>query len=86
VTQRLRGVLLLLDQRVAGSLVSKVAKRLGLGRPFDIGQNVWYLIPGELATGVLKVHHGVAYEIGIADKQLTGSSRRKQRSFIASLQ
>ena len=42
---------------------------------FRLGLNYWYLAPIKGATAVLKVRHGIVEEVGIADKQLTGSHR-----------
>jgi hypothetical protein len=73
-----------LDGVLPGSRVSAVPKRLHVGKPFVIGQNTWYFIPGRSATGVLKVRHGEIFEVGIANKQLTSGSRASQRRFMSS--
>jgi hypothetical protein len=71
-----------LDGVKPGAMVSAAKRRLRLGRPFQVGLNTWYLIPGNAATGVLKVRHGLIYEIGIADKRLTSGARPSQRRFF----
>jgi hypothetical protein len=64
--------------------LSKVARRLRLGRGFTIGKNTWYVVPGKRTNGILKVQHGVIREIGIASKPLTTGSRRRVRRFFLS--
>jgi hypothetical protein len=71
-----------LDGVKPGAMVSAAKRRLRLERPFQVGLNTWYLIPGRAATGVLKVRHGLIYEIGIADKRLTSGARPNQRRFL----
>ncbi len=71
-----------LDGIVPGELITKVPRKLHLEKPFQGGANTWYFVPGKLATGVLKVRHGLIYEIGIADKALTSGSRASQRKFF----
>jgi hypothetical protein len=56
-----------------GARLARVARRLHVGRPFKIGINTWYLVPNGASTGVLKVRHGIVFEVGIADKRLTAS-------------
>jgi hypothetical protein len=73
-----------LDGILPGSQISAVPKRLRVGKPFVIGQNTWYFVPGKSATGVLKVRHGEIFEIGIANRQLTSGSRSSQRAFMSS--
>jgi hypothetical protein len=73
-----------LDGILPGSQISAVPKRLHVGKPFVIGQNTWYFVPGKAATGVLKVRNGEIFEIGIANKRLTSGSRRSQRAFMSS--
>jgi hypothetical protein len=72
-----------LDGILPGSQISAVPKRLHVGKPFVIGQNTWYFVPGKAATGVLKVRHGEIFEVGIANKQLTSGSRKSQRAFMS---
>lgn len=72
-----------LDGILPGSQISAVPKRLHVGKPFVIGQNTWYFVPGKSATGVLKVRNGEIFEIGIANKQLTSGSRSSQRAFMS---
>jgi hypothetical protein len=73
-----------LDGILPGSQISAVPKRLHVGKPFVIGQNTWYFVPGKSETGVLKVRNGEIFEIGIANKQLTSGSRSSQRAFMSS--
>jgi pimeloyl-ACP methyl ester carboxylesterase len=64
-----------------GARVSRIAKRLHLAKPFQIGLNRWYVTAG---SGVLKVRRGVVEEIGIASRQLLhgrAAQRRLLRSF-----
>lgn len=58
-----------------GARLRRVARRLHVGRPFEIGLNTWYLVGNGTSRGVLKVRHGVILEIGIANKQLTAAGR-----------
>jgi hypothetical protein len=62
-----------------GARLSRVARRLKIGRRFTVGLNTWYLTPNGRSRGVLKVRHGIIEEIGIADKRLTGSYRQTRR-------
>ncbi len=60
--------------RASATLVS-ARQALPHGDYFRLGLNYWYLAPIKGATAVLKVRHGIVEEVGIADKQLTGSHR-----------
>ena len=63
-----------------GTRLSKVARKLRVGRPIRIGLNDWYLAPnGGPSVGVLKVRHGIIEEVGIADKRFSYSSRVGQK-------
>lgn len=62
-----------------GSHLAAVARRLRVGSGFQVGLNRWYLLPNGASRGVLKVRHGVIEEIGIANRQLTDSSRADRR-------
>ncbi len=73
-----------LDGVLPGSQISAVPKSLHLEKPFVIGLNTWYLVPGSKATGLLKVRKGEIFEIGIANKQLIGSTRKQQKFFMQS--
>ncbi|MGA9859679.1 MAG: prolyl oligopeptidase family serine peptidase [Solirubrobacteraceae bacterium] len=67
-----------------GARVARVRRRLGLGRPFTVGRNRWYLAADGRGRGVLKVRRGVIEEIGIANAPLTrgrAAARRFLRSF-----
>jgi hypothetical protein len=72
-----------LDGVRPGTSLAAVRRRLKIGRPFHIGLNDWYIVPGRVANGVLKVRHGVAQEVGIADKRVT-RDRKAQLSFLTS--
>jgi hypothetical protein len=66
-----------------GARVAKVARRLKLGRRFQIGLNSWYLAPNGASRGVLKVRRGVIDEVGIANARLT-QSRQPALQFLKS--
>jgi pimeloyl-ACP methyl ester carboxylesterase len=69
-----------------GARFATVAKRLHLGRSLPIGLNHWYVVPGGVSDGVLKVRRGVIAEVGIAARQLThgrSAQRRLLRGFPA---
>lgn len=53
-------------------------------QPFVIGKNTWYLVPGKSAIGLFKVRQGEIFEIGLANKQLIGRSRKSQKFFLQS--
>jgi hypothetical protein len=57
----------------AGATLAAAEKALPHGYLFRVGVNYWYLAPRPGASAVLKVRHGEVQEIGIADKQLTGT-------------
>jgi hypothetical protein len=65
-----------------GITIASVAARLHVGRGFVIGLNDWYLAPGRTSNYVFKVRHGVIQEIGIANKQDTGTTAR-QKAFLS---
>ena len=92
LTRKVRGrlsgriVLLLTSDRLyalrgvrPGARLSKVGRRLHVGRQIRIGLNDWYLAPNGRSIGVLKVRHGVIEEIGIADLGLTAKRRTAVR-------
>jgi hypothetical protein len=66
-----------------GASLAAARRRLHLGRGFAIGRNTWYLVPGRLSNGVLKVHRGMVEEVGVADRALR-SGRIGTRRFLAS--
>ena len=66
-----------------GDRLATVARRLKVGRRFQIGLNSWYLAPAGPSRAVFKVRHGRIEEIGLADKRLT-TSRFASRRFLAS--
>lgn len=63
--------------------LAQVRRHLNLARPFHVGSNDWYFLPGKVATGVLKVRNGVIREVGLANLSLT-RTRDQQRQFIRS--
>jgi hypothetical protein len=67
-----------------GARLAAIARRLGVGRGFQIGLNTWYLAPGGQSRAVLKVRRGVIEEIGIADNALTAGGSAAWR-FLDSL-
>lgn len=64
-----------LDGVRAGESIAIAAAQLSTGQPLRIGANLWYLAPKRHFTAVLKVHHGVVEELGIADNVLTATQR-----------
>jgi hypothetical protein len=66
-----------------GDRLSKVKRKLKVGRVFHVGANDWYFCPFGNATGLIKVRHNVIFEVGIANKQLT-TGRSAQSRFIHS--
>jgi len=73
-----------LDGILPGSEIKAVPKKLHLEKPFVIGKNTWYLVPGKSAIGLFKVRQGEIFEVGLANKQLIGSSRTSQKFFLQS--
>ena len=67
-----------------GARLAPVARRLHIGRPFQIGLNTWYVTRGGATRGLLKVRHGVIEEIGIIDASLT-ADRANTRRLLRSL-
>jgi hypothetical protein len=59
----------------AGATLAAAQHALPHSYYFRLGANYWYLAPDGKATAVLKVRHSLVEEIGIADKQLTGSHK-----------
>lgn len=54
-----------------GTRIASAQRRLKLRqRPFHVGLNYWYIVPGRAAVGVLKVRHGHVQEVGIASRSL----------------
>lgn len=64
-----------------GTRLSKVARRLRVGKGFQVGRNRWYLDPNGPSRGILKVRHGVIEEVGIANATLT-RTRKATRRFL----
>jgi hypothetical protein len=62
-------------------VLTAVAKRLHLGRPIRIGANDWYLAPGNVSRGVLRVRAGIIQEVGVATQALT-NTRAAQTRFL----
>jgi len=68
-----------LDNVRPGTLLRTATKRLRLSPPYQVGLNTWYLIPGAISHGLLKVRHGLVEEIGITNKRLTTGRPAIQR-------
>ena len=67
-----------------GTPLAAAARALKLGTAIHCGPNDWYVVPAATGNGVLKARHGVIWEVGIADKQLTtgrAAQRRLLRNF-----
>ncbi|MBV9310251.1 MAG: hypothetical protein JOZ73_05440, partial [Solirubrobacterales bacterium] len=62
-----------------GTKLSKARGRLHPRRGLRIGLNTWYIVPGRVANGILKVRHGRIEEIGVVDKRLTNNQAAAQR-------
>jgi hypothetical protein len=71
-----------LDRARPGMRLKAVAKRLGVGKAIHLGGNDWYIVPGKLSAGVLRVRGGVIQEVGIATKRLT-RGRGAQKRFLS---
>ena len=67
-----------------GARLSRVRKRLRVGRAFRIGRNTWYMTPNGASYGLIKVQHGVIEEVGIVDRQLTSGGYRRSFRFLNS--
>jgi hypothetical protein len=65
-----------------GTALSAAAQKLKFGKPIHVGLNDWYVVPGSPANGVLKVRHGLIYEIGIADKLVTTGRKAQIHFFV----
>ncbi|HKO26104.1 MAG TPA: hypothetical protein VJU80_01485, partial [Solirubrobacteraceae bacterium] len=65
-----------------GARLARVRRRLHVSRGYKIGLNTWYLVPNGHSRGVLKVRHGVIFEVGIANKRLTTGGRRAILRFL----
>jgi hypothetical protein len=61
--------------------LSSVARRLHVSRPFHVGANYWYIVPGKAARGVLKVRGGRIQEIGLVARSLTNGRAAQRRLF-----
>jgi hypothetical protein len=70
-----------LDGAKPGDRVRTIAKRLHLEAAFRIDGSDWYVIPGELANGVLKAHAGVIAEVGLINRRLS-DNRVSQRHLL----
>jgi putative CocE/NonD family hydrolase len=62
-----------------GVKLSRVKRRLHLGKGYKVGLNWWYLAPNGPSRGILKVRRNRIEEIGIADKRLTGTRAAAKR-------
>jgi hypothetical protein len=68
---------------VPGDTIATAAKDLHLSKAYVIGANTWYFAARPGANGIIKVRHGVVYEIGLASKPLT-KTPKAQHAFITS--
>lgn len=66
-----------------GTRLAVAARRLRIGKGFQVGLNRWYLAPDGPSRALFKVRHGRIEEIGIVDKALT-QGRRVQRMLLGS--
>jgi pimeloyl-ACP methyl ester carboxylesterase len=66
-----------------GTRLGATGRRLAAEKPFHIGLNRWYVLPGKRSDGVLKVRSGRIQEVGIASRQLS-HGRAAQRRLLAS--
>jgi hypothetical protein len=61
--------------------LAAAARMLPLGRAVRLGRNTWYVLPGQISNGVLKVRDGVIREVGIAASNLT-TTRTSQAQLL----
>jgi hypothetical protein len=71
-----------LDGATPGTkLTAAITKKLRVGKVIAIGLNDWYIAPGKVSQGVLRVRGGIIQEVGIANKTLT-NGRAAQKRFL----
>jgi hypothetical protein len=72
-----------LDGVRPGAQLAQVSRRLHINpaKYSAVGLNDWYVVPGRMADGVLKVRYGVILEIGIADKRVVRGRASALRFF-----
>jgi len=63
----------------AGATLAAAQHALPHGYYFRVGANYWYLAPTRGASAVLKVRQGTVQEVGIADKQLSGTLKKDRQ-------
>jgi hypothetical protein len=68
---------------VPGDMIAAAAKHLHLSKAYVVGANTWYFAARAGVNGIIKVRHGVVYEIGLASKPLTKTAKA-QHAFITS--
>ncbi len=73
-----------IDRVRVGESVADAGATAHLSKVFVVGLNDWYLAPDGRDTAVYKSRNGVIEEIGIATKELTGTNRSEQRTFLTS--
>jgi hypothetical protein len=66
-----------------GARFKRVARRLHAGRRFRWGTSDWYFPANGASRGVVKVRRGIVVEIGIVNRQLSGTVREKRRLMVA---
>jgi hypothetical protein len=72
-----------LDGVAPGASLQLARSKLRLGKVFRIGLNDWYVAQrAGAANGVLKVRGGIVQEVGLVNKQLTGTRRAQSRLLI----
>jgi hypothetical protein len=54
-------------------------RRVHVGKRFHIGRNYWYVVPGRVSNGLLKVRGGIVQEVGIIDRQLSRDRAAQSR-------
>ncbi len=64
-----------------GASLAAARRALGAGNLFHLGVNWWYFVTHQSWTVVLKLHHGIVAEVGIADPRLT-NNRQAQLVFM----
>ncbi len=61
-----------------GAKLAAAKRVLGKAKPMGGGSARWYLVSGGTATILVEVHGGVVREVGVANPQLTGNTRKRR--------
>lgn len=56
-----------------GTRLANVPFRFRLDRPIRVGADFWYVLPGAISNGVVKVRDSIVREVGIASRKLTAN-------------